>query len=100
MNRWNIPLDIEREIRERDRQCIYCRVEFFVAETDRRSRPSWEHIINDASLVNRDNIALCCVSCNSSKGAKSLADWLKSAYCEKKGISVETIANVAKRSLR
>jgi 5-methylcytosine-specific restriction endonuclease McrA len=100
LNRWNIPSDLEAEIRQRDRRCIYCGGEFFGTDVSRKSRPSWEHIINDASLVSRENIALCCISCNASKGAKTLAAWLESSYCRKKSISVGTIADVARKSLR
>ncbi len=35
------------------------------------SAVTWEHIINDASVVSRENIAWCCVVCNSSKGTRT-----------------------------
>ena len=98
-NRWNIPSDLEREVEERDRACIYCGQEFSVA-TKRGQRRSWEHIINDATLVCRENIALCCISCNASKGAKLLAAWLQGSYCRSRGIHPGTIAPVAVNALR
>lgn len=61
--------------------------------------PTWEHIINDARIVNIDNIALCCCSCNASKGAKALATWINSNYCKKKKITIQTVADVVKRAL-
>src|SRR2546425_11349031 len=61
MNRWNIPDWLEQEVRARDDHCIYCRAEFAIASALRRSRPSWEHIVNDARIVTRENIALCCI---------------------------------------
>jgi hypothetical protein len=97
-NCWNIPDWLEREVRERDRACIYCGASFAAASA-RRSRPSWEHVINDAALITRENIALCCVGCNASKGAKILAAWLQSKYCITRGISASTIAPVAKAAL-
>ena len=69
MNRWNIPAELEAEVRQRDVECIYCRVSFRQAVERRGQRPSWEHIVNDASIVTAANIALCCISCNASKGA-------------------------------
>lgn len=74
MNRWGIPDWLEREARLRDVHCVYCGVELLEAAKDRRLRPSWEHIINDASVVTRENIDLCCISCNASKGARELPD--------------------------
>lgn len=60
---------------------------------------TWEHIINDARIISRENIARCCVSCNSSKGTKKLSDWLESDYCKKRGINGETVAEVVKQAL-
>src|SRR5207244_1353214 len=81
VNRWNIPDWLEQEVIERDRCCVYCGVVFVNASPTRRLRPSWEHIINDARIVNRENIVRCCISCNASKGTKKLKDWLESKYC-------------------
>jgi len=99
MNRWNIPSWLEREVIERDVACIYCGVEFVSANEGRKSKPTWEHIVNDARIVNRENIARCCRSCNASKGAKHLAIWLESDYCKKRGITKDTVAEVVKRAL-
>ena len=60
---------------------------------------TWEHIINDASIVTRENIARCCVACNASKGPKTLSDWLQASYCKKRGINKETVADVVKSAL-
>jgi len=99
MNRWKIPNWLEREVIERDRACVYCGVEFDRSTELRSDRPSWEHIINDASIVTRDNIALCCIGCNASKGAKPLTDWFRSRYCEVNGITPETVAPMVQRAL-
>jgi hypothetical protein len=61
---------------------------------------TWEHIVNDARIVNRENIARCCSACNSSKGIKKLSDWLESAYCGRRGITRDTIAEVVNELLR
>ena len=99
MNRWGIPEWLELEVIARDRHCIYCRVEFASQSRSRSCKPSWEHIVNDASIITRENIAICCVSCNSSKGTKNLSNWLTSKYCETNGITRESIASVARAAL-
>ena len=102
MNRWGIPAWLEQEVLARDTHCIYCGVQLHHQSgpgTDRKSRATWEHIINDASIRTRANIALCCTSCNASKGVKSLSAWLGSKYCEARGITEHTIAEIARRHL-
>ena len=99
VNRWNIPDWLEREVTERDRNCVYCGIEFVSTNETRKSKPTWEHIVNDARIINRENIARCCVSCNASKGAKDLADWLESNYCKQREIKKENVAEVVKKAL-
>jgi hypothetical protein len=99
MNKWNIPDWLEREVKDRDRHCVYCRVELGSSKETRKSIATWEHIVNDAGIVNRGNIARCCFSCNSSKGTKKLSDWLESNYCKRRGITKATVAEVVKRAL-
>jgi len=99
MNRWNIPSWLEKEVIERDQHCVYCRNPFGIG-AGKGSFASWEHIINDAKIVTRENIVLCCRSCNSSKGAKLLATWLESAYCKRRCISGDSVADIVKRALR
>lgn len=60
---------------------------------------SWEHIDNDPLVITAENIVLCCGSCNSSKGARSLADWLESPHCKSRGIDTATVADVVKAAL-
>lgn len=99
MNRWSIPEWLESEVIARDRRCIYCGVSFDSAPESQGARPTWEHIVNDARIINRENIARCCSSCNASKGAKDLSVWLASEYCQSRGITSESIAAVAQRAL-
>ena len=61
---------------------------------------TWEHIINDESIVTWENIARCCAACNSSKGTKKLSDWIQSPYCKKRGINKDTVAEVVKEALK
>ncbi len=99
MNQWKIPEWMEKEIIERDMVCVYCGVQFTTPEECRKTSSSWEHIVNDCRIVTLENISRCCVSCNASKGTKDLTDWLEAPYCKKKGISVETVADIVKEAL-
>ena len=99
MNRWSIPVELEREILARDRACVYCGTAFALSPTTRGALPSWEHIVNDAQIVTRQDIARCCVSCNASKGTKELRRWLSSSYCKRKGISESSVARVVQEAL-
>ena len=102
MNRWGIPDWLEREVRQRDKDCVYCRVLMLdspASDGSRKSVATWEHIINDATIVTQENIARCCASCNSSKGIKKLAAWIESRYCKRRGIGRESVADVVKQAL-
>ena len=103
MNHWGIPDWLEEEVKERDKACVYCgiqMIEQMPPRAPRKTVATWEHIINDASIVTRENIARCCVACNSSKGTKTLSDWMQSSYCKKHGINKDTVAEVVKKALR
>ena len=95
-NRWGIPKDVEVTVLARDKICVYCGVEF---GSDRKSVSSWEHIINNVEIATIENIALCCIGCNASKGAKSLRAWLDSPNAKRRSVSAETIAPVVKSAL-
>ena len=95
-NSWGIPKDIEILVLARDQCCVYCGCAF---GTERSKKRSWEHIINDINIRTLDNIALCCIGCNASKGNKELRAWLDSNNAKKRGISDDTLANVIKDAL-
>ena len=98
-NNWNIPADLEREVRERDRACVYCGNEFLSHKESAKASMSWEHIINDASIITRENICLCCRGCNASKGQKRLSDWLLTNYCKERGINADAVAPIIKKAI-
>jgi hypothetical protein len=103
MNRWGIPDWLEEEVRRRDKVCVYCGVQMIEQlppHGPRKTAATWEHIINDARIISRDNVARCCLACNSSKGTKKLHDWIQSSYCRRQGISGVTVAEVVKNALR
>ncbi len=102
MNIWNIPEWLETEVRARDKTCVYCGVEMLQRVprgSPRHAAATWEHIINDARIITRENIALCCSACNSSKGQKPLAVWLQSTYCVARGVNEHTVAQIVKDAL-
>jgi hypothetical protein len=96
---WKISRALAAQVIARDMACIYCRLVFSAPFTSRATCPSWEHIVNDVHLITLDNVALCCGSCNSSKGKKSLREWLQSGYCVRLRITEQSIAAVAKAAL-
>lgn len=98
-NNWNIPNWLEQEVRERDKACIYCGNDFLPAKVSVRASASWEHIINDAKIITRENIALCCRGCNASKGQKTVSAWLATNYCIKRGITAKTVAAIVKQAI-
>ena len=98
-NRWGIPKQLEHEIRARDTVCVYCGKAFTSPDFSTRSAASWEHIINDAMLITKENIALCCRGCNASKGQKAVSVWLRSTYCVTRGIDDRTLAEVVKAAI-
>jgi hypothetical protein len=98
-NNWNIPAELEAEIKERDKKCVYCGVAFTPAKVSKKSAASWEHIINDETIISRENIALCCCGCNSSKGQKRLSVWLESRYCKERGIKSDSVAPIIKHAI-
>jgi hypothetical protein len=59
-NNWNIPDWLEKEIIDRDKTCVYCRLEFTSSKISKKTAASWEHIINNAKIITRENIARCC----------------------------------------
>lgn len=98
-NKWGIPIEVENQVLKRDKSCVYCGVIFSKNDNSRKTKQSWEHIVNDIRINNVENIALCCISCNASKGAKLLEDWLNSNYCTNKGITKDTVAYVVKKAI-
>ena len=99
-NRWGIPKNVEDFVKERDLSCVYCGISFLNTIPTHKTRPTWEHIINDIRINGIENIALCCGSCNASKGSKILEDWIIGKYCTTKGITKDNVAKVVKEYLR
>jgi hypothetical protein len=99
-NRWGIPKEVEVFVKQRDTNCVYCGQEFSEQTESRKQKSSWEHIVNDIRINGVDNISLCCMSCNASKGAKLLVDWLESDYCKQNSINKDSVAQVVKEAIK
>jgi len=101
-NNYGIPDWLEKKVRERDKFCIYCHVEMkeypHVRGTP-KDKATIEHIDNDVNHISEENIAMCCASCNASKGKKPLSEWFDSEYCKKRGISKEKVADVVRKHI-
>ena len=93
MNSWNIPIELERQIRNRDKKCVYCGKDFKDDETI-------EHIDNNIQNISVENLAICCRGCNASKGQKNISEWLESDYCKSKSITLDSVADVIKNALK
>src|SRR3989344_2512133 len=95
-NNWGIPEWLEAEVRNRDKLCVYCRIPL-KAHVQAKGTPgdkaTFEHIDNDG-LPTKDNIAMCCAACNSSKGVKKLQNWPGSDYCKIRNINHKTVADI------
>ena len=98
-NNWNIPEWLEKEVRARDKVCVYCGVKFTSTKVFKKTAASWENIINDAKIITRENIALCCCGCNASKDAKKLSDWLQSKYCKERGINPDSVSVIIQKAI-
>ncbi|TSC90100.1 MAG: hypothetical protein G01um10145_204 [Microgenomates group bacterium Gr01-1014_5] len=86
------------KIKERDKLCVYCHK---VMEDPRSGglRNDWatiEHMNYLPPWNNHNTVAMCCFSCNSSRGKKKLIDWFKTSYCADRNINNETAAQPVK----
>ena len=100
-NTFGISKQDEREIRARDKSCVYCGV--LMKQYPYAMGPSGatiEHFNNDGPLKKKHNVAICCRRCNSSKGTMRLSAWFKTPYCRKKKISEETVSKPVKKYIR
>ena len=98
-NSWKVPAWLETEVRARDTACVYCGCKFLSPAESIKASASWEHIINDETIITRENIALCCRGCNASKGQRSVSEWLSTKYCQDRGITADSVAPIIKAAI-
>lgn len=99
-DKYHIPNWLEMKVRKRDKFCVYCHLElkeYPNAIGTPSDKATIEHM-DDNAVKNptEENIAMCCGSCNSSRGPKKLLEWFESDYCKKKGINKESVAKIVK----
>jgi len=63
-----------------------------------------EHLNFDGPFYTRDglrkeDLVICCRSCNSSRGTRRLLDWFTSDYCVTRNINEDTVAESVKKYL-
>jgi len=104
-SRFGIPAEVERRIRARDTRCVYCGKGF--SRDSRKHMPTIEHLNEEPPFtwqegLKEEGLAICCGSCNSSRGNKSLRDWFRTAYCTERVVPISgtTVAEPVKRYLR
>jgi hypothetical protein len=99
---YGLPEEALRSIRARDTTCVYCHK----AMTNHRIRGKYgdcatiEHLNRFPPWNNPATVAICCGSCNSSRGDKKLLDWFETTYCRERNISVETVAEPVREYIR
>ena len=93
-NKYGLPeLELER-VRARDVNCVYC---------DKAQKPpspdvpasDWatiEHLNRFPPFNDPSTIAICCMSCNASRGNKKIIDWFETKYCRQHSIGLTTVA--------
>ena len=93
-NKYGIPPRRLDEIRKRDVRCVYCH-KIMTKPRDGGWRGNWatiEHLNFLPPWNNPNTIAICCGSCNSSRGIKKTTDWFKTNYCFKSNINEDSVA--------
>jgi hypothetical protein len=102
-NTYGISDQDEREIRARDKTCVYCRILMKQPPHAMGALGATiEHFNNNGPLKSKYNVAICCRRCNSSKGTMSLSAWFKTPYClcRKKKINEKTVLKPVREYMR
>ena len=107
-NKFGIPMDIEIEIRHRDKKCVYCHREmkkYLHKIGVPGDKATIEHFNENGPFhwkdgLLKEDIAICCGSCNSSRGSRRIIEWFKKIYCLKRNINAQTVAEPVKEYLR
>ena len=106
-NKFGIPAEVEKRLRARDKKCVYCKKSMTYPCTGDKQR-DWatiEHFREegpfywDLKLKEKD-LAICCGSCNSSRGVKKHRSWFKTAFCVERKINEKTVALPVKKYLK
>lgn len=105
-NNYKIPAEVEQRIRDTDKRCVYCGklMKKFSVMGDRSDMASIEHFREEGPFywdkgLKEEDIGICCISCNSSRGRKSLSAWFKGSYCTNRNIPIneKTVADSVRK---
>ncbi len=104
---FGIPVNILAEIRARDVDCVYCHktMKYPYIANDSRNSATIEHLNFDGPFywdegLKADDIVICCGSCNSSRGVKTLPNWFESRFCIDRNINADTVAEPVRKYLQ
>jgi hypothetical protein len=105
-NAFGIPEEVEQEVRNRDKNCVYCHK--IMAPCVGDNRCDWatiEHFREEGPFywekgLKQEDLAICCGSCNSSRGRKRLSDWFKTRFCIERNINENTAAKPVKKYIK
>ena len=93
MNKYRLDENELSKVRERDRTCVYCHKNM-VNPKEGDPRENWatiEHLNHLPPWDNHKTIAICCYSCNASRGRQKITNWFNSEYCRGKSINIGTV---------
>lgn len=93
-NRYGLRGKDLADIRDRDQTCVYCHKAMAPSGSD-GPRSDWATIEQLNHLPPWDNprtVAICCWSCNSSRGNRILSEWFASEYNCSRGINESAVA--------
>ncbi len=102
-NKYGIPEEDEKEIRARDKTCIYCHKAMKKYPNTKGTpgdKATIEHLNNDGPFDEKSNLAICCGNCNSSRNNKELLVWFKTQYCMDRNINEKTVAEPVRVYIR
>ena len=100
--KFGIPEDVLNKIKARDKTCVYCHKVFNRASDWHGDWATIEHFREDGPFywkegLKEEDLAICCWSCNSSRGKKELLNWFKIPYCIKNNINKRRVAEPVKK---
>ena len=105
-NNFGVPEEVESAIRARHPKCAYCGKKmkaYANVKGCHEDKATLEHLNcrgpykwKGRSGVKESDLVMCCGSCNSSRGRKTLPVWFKSEYCIDRNINEQTVAQQVK----
>ncbi len=106
-NKFEIPEEVEARIRSRDKTCVYCHKPMIYPYDGNKPRESAtiEHLNEKPPFYWNDGLkesglAICCGSCNSSRGRMKLLVWFRTPYCIDNDINEKMVAEPVKEYIK